>query len=103
MIIEADDFLDGTALDISGGGIRFVSGEQLEKDKDIFIVLEIKYEDQTKTYGLLGRVIMSYQAKSKDNLFEHRVEFVNMQGGVRESLIKYIFEEERRQRQKQLL
>lgn len=103
MIIEADDFLDGTALDISGGGIRFVSGEHLEKDKDIFIVLEIKYEDQTKTYGLLGRIIMSYQAKSRENLFEHRVEFVNMQGGVRESLIKYIFEEERRQRQKQLL
>ena len=102
MIIEADDFLDGTALDISGGGIRFVSGERLEKDKDIFIVLEIRYEDQTKTYGLLGRVIMSYEAKSRENLFEHRIEFINMQGGVRESLIKYIFEEERRQRQKQL-
>lgn len=101
MIIEADDFMDGTALDISGGGIRFVSGEQLEKDRDIFIVLEITYEDQTKTYGLLGKVIMSYEAKSRKDLYEHRVEFINMQGGVRESLIKYIFEEERRQRQKQ--
>lgn len=101
MIIEADDFMEGTALDISGGGIRFVSEEQLEKDRDIFIVLEITYEDQTKTYGLLGKVVMSYQAKSREDLFEHRVEFINMQGGVRESLIKYIFEEERRQRQKQ--
>lgn len=101
MIIEADDFMEGTALDISGGGIRFVSEEQLEKDRDIFIVLEITYEDQTKTYGLLGKVIMSYQAKSREDLYEHRVEFINMQGGVRESLIKYIFEEERRQRQKQ--
>lgn len=102
MIIEADDFLDGTALDISGGGIRFISQEHLEKDKDIFIVLEIKYEDQTKTYGLLGKVIMSYPAKNRDDMFEHRIEFIYMQGGVRESLIKYIFEEERRQRQKQL-
>lgn len=102
MIIEADDFLDGTALDISGGGIRFISKEHLEKDKDIFIVLEIKYEAQTKTYGLLGKVIMSYPAKNRDDMFEHRIEFIYMQGGVRESLIKYIFEEERRQRQKQL-
>jgi c-di-GMP-binding flagellar brake protein YcgR len=101
MVIEADDFVDGTALDISGGGIRFVSGEQLEKDKEIFIVLEITYEEQVKTYGLLGRVVVSYETKNHDGLYEHRVEFTNMQGGVRESLIKYIFEEERRQRQKQ--
>lgn len=101
MIIEADDFREGTALDISGGGIRFVSEEYLEKDKEIFIVLEITYEDKSKTYGLLGKVIMSYEARSREGLFEHRVEFINMQGGVRESLIKYIFEEERRQRQKQ--
>lgn len=101
MIIEANDFMEGTALDISGGGIRFVSNEHLEKDTEIFIVLEIKYEEKTKTYGLLGKVIMSYAAKGMDDLFENRVEFINMQGGVRESLIKYIFEEERRQRQKQ--
>ncbi len=99
LIIDVDDFIDGTALDISGGGIRFVSWEKMLKEQEIFIVLEITYENQSKTYGLLGKVIMSSEAKSRSGLFEHRIEFINMQGGVRESLIKYIFEEERRQRQ----
>lgn len=100
MVIEADDFYDGTALDISGGGIRFVSSEKLQKDQEIFMVLEITYEDKSKSYGLLGNVVMSYETKNRAGLYEHRIEFINMQGGVRESLIKYIFEEERRQRQK---
>ena len=91
--------MEGTALDISGGGIRFVSDRKLEKDQEILISLDISYGKQSKSYGLLGRVIMSYEAKSKVGLYEHRIEFINMQGGVRESLIKYIFEEERRQRQ----
>lgn len=99
MIIEEDDFCDGTALDISGGGIRFVSSEHLQKEQEIFMVLGITYADSTKTYGLLGNVVMSYETKNRAGLYEHRIEFINMQGGVRESLIKYIFEEERRQRQ----
>lgn len=101
MVIEQNDFCEGTALDISGGGIRFVSEESLEKEQEIFMTLEITYENQSKTYGILGKVIMSYEAKSRSGLFEHRIEFINMQGGVRESLIKYIFEEERRQRHRE--
>lgn len=102
MIVEADDFREGTALDISGGGIRFVSEEKLEKEQEIFIVLEITYGEQSKTYGLMGKVIVSYEAKSRADLYEHRIEFINMQGGVRESLIKYIFNEERRQRRNEM-
>lgn len=98
-LIKERCFMEGTALDISGGGIRFVSERKLEKDQEILISLDISYGKQSKSYGLLGRVIMSYEAKSKVGLYEHRIEFINMQGGVRESLIKYIFEEERRQRQ----
>lgn len=99
LVIESDDFFEGTALDISGGGIRFVSEEKIDKYQEIFILMEISYESQKKTYGLLGKTILSYEAKGKVGLYEHRIEFVNMQGAVRESLIKYIFEKERYQRQ----
>ncbi len=98
--MEDNEFLEGTALDISGGGIRFVSGEKLEKGEELFILLEISYENQKRTYGLLGKIILSHEVKDKPIVYEHRIEFVNMQGAVRESLIKYIFEKERYQRQK---
>lgn len=102
MIIVENDFIDATAIDISGGGVRFISSEKMEENQEVFMSIEISYDKQKKLYGLLGKVISSYEAKSRIGLFEHRVEFTNMQGHVREALIKYIFEEERRQRQKML-
>ncbi len=101
LIIQNEDFYEGTAIDISGGGIRFVSRQKLEKNREIFMILEITYEEQTKIYGLMGRVIISCEARRGHGLYEHRIEFINMQGGVRESLIKYIFEEERRRRKRE--
>ncbi len=99
--IEDEVFNEGTALDISGGGIRFVSDEKLQQNQKISMVLEIVYEDQKKTYRLLGKVIMSSQVKNDSGLFEHRIEFTDMQGSVRESLIKYIFEEEKRRKNRE--
>lgn len=97
---ENDAFEEGTALDISGGGIRFVSKEKININQKIFMSLEINYENQIRTYGLMGLVIDSDSTKNNTGLYENRVEFVNIKGNVRESLIKYIFEEERIQRQK---
>lgn len=100
--LEEGLFTEGTALDISGGGVRFVSQERLSKNQEIFMSLEVIYDHQVRSYGLLGEVIQSDEARSGVGLYEHRVEFINIKGSVRESLIKYIFEEERHQRQKKL-
>lgn len=94
-------YIDGTALDISGGGMRFVSDEQLNVGDDIFVVISIQYENESKTYGLNAKVIMSNPMPKRKEKYEHRVEYKNIDGKVRESLIKYIFDEERRQRKRE--
>lgn len=92
------DYKDGTALDISGGGMRFISEEKIEKDSDIFLVIQVHYEDGSKEYGLNAQIISAQPVKQRDDLYEYRVEYKNIQGKIREALIKYIFDEERKQR-----
>lgn len=86
------------ALDISGGGIRFITSVELEREQMIFVNLQIAYEDEKKKYSLVGKVLESYPAKNKRDFYESRVEYCNMSGAVREQIIKYIFEQERKMR-----
>ncbi len=93
-------FQDGVALDISGGGIRFTSEEKLDNDKMVLVSLEIPLDRQS-IYLMMGRVISSNLIPNKDNLYEHRVEYQELDRKIRENLIHFIFEEERRQRKKE--
>lgn len=91
----------GIARDISGGGMRFISEEQIQPDSEIFLVLEIQYAKEIRKYGLNANVISSVPMPKRRDRFENRIEYKNIDGRVRESLIKYIFDEERRQRKKE--
>jgi c-di-GMP-binding flagellar brake protein YcgR len=50
----------------------------------------------------VGRVISSAPARNGRGNIENRIEFVGMNSKVREEIIRYIFREERKQRQKSL-
>lgn len=93
--------LPAIALDISGGGMRFVSKIRHNKDETLAILLGINYGEIIKQYGLLAKVIGVSTSKSNSSLYEHRVEFSNVTSGVREDIIKYIFDEERKRRKKE--
>lgn len=99
--VSKKDYIEGIALDISGGGMRFVSDEKLKQQDHIFVIIEIQYETETKKYGLNASVISSEQLTNRTDKYEHRVEYTNMNGRVREDLIKYIFDAERKQRKKE--
>lgn len=88
----------GVALDFSGGGVRFVSNDKYNKNDLIFIKLKISYDDTYRVYLLAGRVIASAEGKNRRN-YEHRIEFIGLDSKTREEIIRYIFREERRQRQ----
>lgn len=95
-------FKNGIALDFSGGGIRFISQEKYNKEDLIVIRLKISYDDEYKIYSVVSRVISSIPAKNGRENIEHRVEFVDLDSKIREEIIRYIFREERKQRQKSL-
>lgn len=95
-------FKNGIALDFSGGGIRFISQEKYNKEDLIVIRLKISYDDEYKIYSVVSRVISSIPAKNGREKIEHRVEFVDLDSKIREEIIRYIFREERKQRQKSI-
>ena len=93
-------FDNGIMVDISGGGARFISKVKYPKDSNILFAFELFVNDQLTPYKLLGKVLVSQEINGRPGEYEHRIMFVNIMNDDRESIIKYIFEEERRIRRR---
>ncbi len=88
-------------VDLSGGGARFRGDEMLEEGQSILVGMHLANDKINKQYYLVGTVITSYRLdKMKEKKYESRVKFVIKDSRTREEIIRYIFEEERRIRQK---
>lgn len=89
-----------TLVDVSGGGARFF----MEKQLDLQTLVCLRFPDVMTEEGypleLDGRVI-ACQAVPDRKRYEHRVEFCQVDVKERETLVKFIFEEERKQRKKE--
>ena len=94
-------FDNGTMVDISGGGARFISKVQYSKGSLIRFVFSLFVNGSVTEYKLVGKVLKSDPMENREDSFENRIQFVNMVNDDRESIIKYIFEEERRQRHRE--
>lgn len=87
-------------VDISGGGIRFMSNQKYEKGSMLYISYNLIKGDLRKQYEVVGKVLSVHEIENRPGTYEHRVQYVNMDEAVREDIIKFIFEEERRTRRK---
>ena len=94
-------FDNGTMVDISGGGARFISRVQYTEGALIRFVFSLFVNGQVTEYKLVGKVLKSTAVENKADQFENRIQFVNMVNDDRESIIKYIFEEERKKRHRE--
>ena len=94
-------FDNGTMVDISGGGARFISKVQYPEGALIRFVFSLFVNGLVTEYKLVGKVLKSTPIENKEDSFENRIQFVNMVNDDRESIIKYIFEEERRLRHRE--
>ena len=91
-------FDNGTMVDIRGGGARFISKVRYTEGSLIRFVFSLFVNGQVTEYKLLGKVLKSSPMENREDSFENRIQFVNMVNDDRESIIKYIFEEERKMR-----
>lgn len=85
-------------VDISGGGLRFMSNHQYQPDSLIYINYCLIFKDRVKEYNVVGKVLGVKPSDNRPDVFEHRVQYVNIGTEDREEIIKYIFEEERKHR-----
>ena len=87
-------------VDISGGGMRFVT-------KDACEVNDLIYSDYAlangKRFHHVAKIlaVKPLENSSKDAKYELRCQFVNILNGEREMIIRYIFEEERKKRKRE--
>ena len=90
-----------TVVDLSGGGMRLHAEEQLEDGSYILIGMHLTNDKINKQYYIVGHILRSYRLEDrKERIYEARVKFVINDNKIREEIIRYIFEEERRTRQK---
>lgn len=85
--------------DLSGGGMRFVTDTELPEDSYILIYVRLGEEMQDAIYPIIGHVIRGEQLENVTPAkYEQRVEFILKDSRVRESIIRFIFKEERKAR-----
>ncbi len=87
-------------IDISGGGIRFIANFHYPQESMIYCNYSLPINNEMKQYHLVGKVLLVKELEKRPGVYEHRVQFVNMDVDAREDIIKYIFQEERKQRHK---
>lgn len=103
---EVDQLTPGLPLkrslivDISGGGLRFISNQRYEPDSFIFCTYHLYMNGKNKECEIIGKILTVKEVENKKGTFEHRVQYVNLDVEDREEIIKYIFEEERKNRKK---
>ncbi len=85
-------------VDISGGGLRFISKQPYEVGSMIYCKYTLVVDEQVKEYNLVGRVLYSGKLENRADEYEHRVQYVGIDNQTREEIIKYIFDEERKAR-----
>ena len=90
---ESEDEYSGVVRDVSGGGFCFFSNEEFGADQKIRCMLDIG-GNPIIAIGLIG---MKVRLKDRSHNFEYRVSFSGIRNSDRERIIKFIFEEQRRQ------
>lgn len=93
----------GVIIDISGGGLRFVSEERYELDSLVYCTYQLKTKEGNIPFEILGKVLAVKKSKNRPENFEHRISYYKLDVRTREKIIKFIFEEERKERKKDSL
>lgn len=87
-------------IDISGGGFRFVSERQYELNSLVYCTYHLSENGRRRKYEIMGEVLAVKEWENRPGMYEHRVQYHNLDVDTREQIIKYIFEEERKERKK---
>jgi len=95
---ENQGSIQGITIDISGGGMRFVSKKRTDVGQYMLLEFSVKVDGKDIQYSQFAKVIYTKDVPNRANTYEHRVQFERITIPERELLIKFIFEQERRYR-----
>jgi c-di-GMP-binding flagellar brake protein YcgR len=90
--------VEGNIVDISGGGARFVTREPLVEGTDILMNFNLSIMNFDRPFSLCAKLIYSRKIENRPGFIENRAKFEYINNGTREEIIRYIFDEERKNR-----
>lgn len=95
---------EGSIVDLSGGGIRFRTDKELEPNEKVLFSIHLQNENLNKQYYILGSIISCIRVertqRMNDKKYEVRAKFQIRDSTTREEIVRFIFEEERKERQR---
>lgn len=92
---------EGTISDLSGGGMRFHGKYELGRGAMVEVMLPLSLQSGIVPLTFLMQVIACVHYEGSRIAYEIRGEFQNVKGSERETVIKYVFEEQRRRMRKE--
>ena len=84
--------------DISGGGMRFITDVWYDEGTYIYCTFTLTIEGKQKEFEILAQVLRIKEMPNRPGEYEQRIQYTGMGRDVREDIIKFIFEEERKVR-----
>lgn len=102
-IFEPADAPFGSAVtvDISGGGIRFISSVPFEVGRGLVCRYTLERSGVKHTYEQIAHVLACRRLEKNNAMYELRIKFAFISNNEREDIIRYIFEEERKRRSRE--
>lgn len=104
-IIAAEDIrkteTQSVVVDISGGGIRFIGEKEYALDSYLAVVLILESETIHQRLTVPIRVVSCRTTATSFVRYETRAKFVHLSEQVRDTIIKFIFDEDRKIRRKE--
>lgn len=88
----------GVIVDISGGGLRFVSRDIHQQGSILLLRFSLPVQEVEKPFEIPAKVIYCGEIEKREAEYENRVRFEFIGGATREEIIKYIFDAERKNR-----
>ena len=89
-------------VDISGGGIRFITEKKHEEGDCLAVRTALKNENIDQLLLVVVSIVSCRQATPNMERYETRAEFLHLGSKLRETIIKYIFDEDRKIRKKDM-
>lgn len=87
-------------LDMSGGGLRCTSMVPFEPKSTVVCNFVLRRESASKRLCIAGELLSCKRLENNPGQYELRVRFIYINPREREDIIRYIFEEERKRRQR---
>ena len=89
-------------VDISGGGIRFISEKKHEEGDCLAVRTVLQNENIDQQLLVVVSIVSCRKAAPNMERYETRAEFLHLNTKLRETIIKYIFDEDRKIRKKDM-